>query len=41
MLGHRLLDDQSEHLDEYMESGICTQYLSRHPIGQVYSMDEP
>jgi hypothetical protein len=36
MLGHRRLDNQIEHIQEYEECGIHTPILSRHPIGQEY-----
>ncbi|WP_433304891.1 DUF4157 domain-containing protein [Actinoplanes sp. CA-030573] len=34
--GHPRLDNQSEHLAEYMECGICEASLRRHPPGQTY-----
>ena len=34
--GHPRLNDQTEHLAEYMECGICSGYLSHHPVGQTY-----
>jgi hypothetical protein len=37
--GHVRLDNQLPHLEEYMECGICTPYLSQHPIGQLYVID--
>ncbi len=34
--GHPRLDYQTEHMDEYVECGICSPFLSRHPPGQTY-----
>jgi len=36
--GHPRLDNQSGHLDEYMECRICSPLLSRHPVGQTYEI---
>jgi hypothetical protein len=34
--GHPRLDNQTEHLEEYMEHGICSPYLRFHPPYQQY-----
>src|SRR5439155_3071617 len=34
--GHPRLDNQLEHLPEYLECGICSPFLSQHPVGQTY-----
>ncbi len=36
--GHRRLDNQSTHLPEYIECGICSAFLSQHPVGQIYEI---
>ncbi len=36
--GHPRLNDQTSHLAEYMECGICSGFLSQHPIGQTYEI---
>jgi len=36
--GHPRLDNQREHETEYLECGICSPMLSRHPIGQTYEI---
>jgi hypothetical protein len=38
--GHRRLDNQAEHLEEYIECGICSPRLSQHPPGQAYEIVE-
>ena len=38
--GHPRLNDQREHLDEYIECGICSPLLSLHPSGQTYEIVE-
>jgi hypothetical protein len=37
-LGHPRLDNQTQHLDEYLECGICSGFLSQHPPGQTYEI---
>jgi hypothetical protein len=34
--GHPRLDNQAGHLPEYLECGVCSPFLSRHPVGQTY-----
>jgi hypothetical protein len=34
--GHPSLNNQTAHLEEYRECGICSGYLSHHPVGQQY-----
>jgi len=34
--GHVRLNDQTSHLAEYEECGICSGYLYQHPFGQAY-----
>jgi hypothetical protein len=34
--GHPSLNNQTEHLEEYRECGVCSGYLSHHPVGQEY-----
>jgi hypothetical protein len=36
--GHPRLNNQTMHLAEYMECGICSGFLSQHPAGQAYQI---
>lgn len=34
--GHSMLNNQTEHLEEYIQCGIFTPFLDQHPFGQTY-----